>query len=177
MQAKALLSAEEFLALPPEDDQTLELDEGEIVTLTKPGLAHGVIAGRIGRRLAEHVDDQGLGLVVAHEVGFRLNDGTVRSPDIAVLLGNLIEITKAVYSGAPDIAIEVVSPYDWAAQIHRKRKQYLAAGAKEVWIVEPEIQSIEVYSADGGWRCFEAPAALTTPLLPGWSLHLSPIFP
>ncbi|MDX2268493.1 MAG: Uma2 family endonuclease [Bryobacter sp.] len=177
MQVKTLLTAEEFLALPPDDERNLELDEGEIVELTKPGISHAVIGGRIARRLAEHVDDLGLGLVIPQEAAFRLNDGTVRAPDVAVVLGNRYEIQAAAYPGAPDIAIEVVSPHDWAAQVHRKRKQFLDAGAKEVWIVEPEIQAIEVYRADGTWQSFEVPQRLHSPLLPGWELDLAAIFP
>ncbi|GAB4405666.1 MAG: hypothetical protein OHK0021_17600 [Bryobacter sp.] len=101
MQAKAALSAEEFLALPVEDDRNLELDGGKIVEFEIPGLAHGMSAGRIGRRLAEHVEDGGMGLVLVHQVAFRLNEWTVRAPDVAVLLGSQFEINDAAYPGAP----------------------------------------------------------------------------
>ncbi|GAB4405670.1 MAG: hypothetical protein OHK0021_17610 [Bryobacter sp.] len=61
--------------------------------------------------------------------------------------------------------------------MHRKRKQFLDARAKEIWIEEPEIQAIEVYRADGTWQSFEAPQRLYSPLLPGWELDLAAIFP
>jgi Uma2 family endonuclease len=176
MQAKVLLTADEFLALPNEEDRLYDLDEGEMIELTRPGPRHGVIASRLGRRLAESVDDQGLGVVIAHEVAFRLNDGTVRSPDVAILLGPKVSIPVSAFSGSPDIAIEVVSPSDYAAQLNRKRKQYFAAGSKEVWIVEPEIHMIQVYSADGSSHGFESPAQLTTPLIPNLRLDLAAIF-
>lgn len=176
MQAKVLYTAEEFLALPNEEDRLYDLDEGEMIELTRPGLRHGIIASRIGRRLAEAVDDKDLGTVIAHEVAFRLNDGTVRSPDVAVLLGSRATASVGAYLGAPDIAIEVVSPYDYAAQLNRKRKQYFAAGAKEVWIVEPEIHMIQVYAADGSYQGFESPAQLSTPLIPNLRLDLAAIF-
>ncbi len=176
MQAKVLYTAKEFLALPNEEDRLYDLDEGEIVELTRPGIRHAVIASRIGRRLAEVVDDKGLGVVIAHEAAFQLNDGTVRSPDVAVLLGARMAVPVGAYLGAPDIAIEVVSPHDYAAQLNRKRKQYLAAGVKEVWIVEPEIHMVQVYYADESYRGFESPAQLTTPLIPNWKLDLTAIF-
>jgi Uma2 family endonuclease len=176
MQAKVLLTADEFLAMPSEDDRLYDLDEGELIEMTRPGLRHGIIAGRLGRRIAEIVDDHGLGIVVPHEVAFRLNDGTVRSPDVAVLLGSRAIASAEAYMGAPDIAIEVVSPHDYAAQLNRKRKQFLAAGAKEVWIVDPEIHMIQVYSADGSYQGFESPAQLQTPLIPNLRLDLAAIF-
>jgi Uma2 family endonuclease len=176
MQAKVLYTAEEFLALPNEEDRLYDLDEGELIEMTRPGLRHGIIAGRLGRRIAEIVDDQGLGLVIAHEVAFRLSDGTVRSPDVAVLLGSRATASVGAYLGAPDIAIEVVSPHDYAAQLNRKRKQYFAAGAKEVWIVEPEIHMIQVYATDGSYQGFESPSQLTTPLIPDLRLDLAAIF-
>lgn len=176
MQAKVLYTAEEFLALPSEDDRLLDLDDGEIVEMTKPGMPHGAITARLTFQLTLGLQPRKLGTVLSGDVALLLNEGTVRSADVAVVLGERGKVKPGPFVGAPDIVIEIVSPSEWASHINRKRKQYLDAGAKEVWIVEPEIHMIEVYYPDGTSRSFESPTLLTTPLIPNWQLNLAEIF-
>ena len=176
MQAKVLYSAEEFLAIPSAEDRLFELDEGELIEMTKPGIRHRIIAGKIIRRLVDAVSDSGLGAVMGGEVAFVLANGTVRTPDIAVLLGERAVKQPGAIVGPPDIAIEVLSPTDLANHVARKRKQFLDAGTKEVWIFEPEIAMVDVYRADGSGRGFESPTVLTTPLIANLSLSLAEIF-
>jgi Uma2 family endonuclease len=176
MATQTLLTAEEFLALPNPDDRLYDLDEGELIEMTRPGMPHGIITGKIIRRLVEAVVDPKLGAVMGGEVAFVLTDGTVRAPDVAVLLGERGVKRPGAIEGPPDIAIEVLSPNDIANHVARKRKQLLDAGAKEVWLFEPEIEMVEVYYSDGTWRGFESPATLTTPLIPDLRLNLTEIF-
>ncbi len=176
MATTTLLTAEEFLALPNEEERLLDLDEGEVVEMTRPGMPHGIVVGRLGFELETAMRAGKLGVAIPNEIAFILNDGTVRSPDIAILFGDRAVVKPGPVYGPPDIAIEVVSPHDWSAQINRKRKQYLDAGAQEVWIVEPEIQMVEIYRQDGSWSGIEAPSVLTSRLIPGLAIDLAAIF-
>ena len=69
--ASALTTAEELLELNIQDKQ-VELVRGRLVLREPPGLAHGVVAMRIGQRVAKFVEERALGLVVAGETGFTL---------------------------------------------------------------------------------------------------------
>ena len=79
--------------------------------------------------------------------------------------------------GAPDIAVEVVSPSDTAAEIARKVAEYLAAGSQRVWVVYPAGRRVVVHRADGSVLSYGGDDVITDEeLLPGFSLPLSEIF-
>jgi hypothetical protein len=79
------------------------------------GSMHGDAAMRLGWRLAHHVETNSLGVVFAAETGFKLssNPDTVRAPDVAFIARERAErigIPEGDWPGAPDLAVEVVSP-------------------------------------------------------------------
>ena len=79
--------------------------------------------------------------------------------------------------GSPDIAVEVVSPSNTAAEMERKVAEYLAAGSQRVWVAHPSIRSVTVHRADGATITYTGDDAITDEeLLPGFSLPLSEIF-
>ncbi len=79
--------------------------------------------------------------------------------------------------GAPDLAIEVVSPSDTPGGMDRKVKQYLAYGSTLVWVVMPEQKRVRVFRADGTSTVRHAGETLDAPeLLPGWSMAVDAIF-
>ena len=88
-----------------------------------------------------------------------------------------IEAGKDI-EGAPDLAIEVLSPSDTAEAMRCKMKQYFAAGARAVWLVYPESREVEVWeSASGQARVQGEKDTLTQDsLLPGFSLAVNAIF-
>ena len=78
---------------------------------------------------------------------------------------------------APDIAAEVLSPSETPRTIHRKLKQYFAAGVKEVWLIDPDSREVEIWA--GAALPDRAPAvgeALMSPLLPRFALPLADLF-
>ncbi len=77
----------------------------------------------------------------------------------------------------PDIAAEVLSPSETPRMIHRKLKQYFAAGVKEVWLIDPATREVEIWtSATLPDRALEVGDALTSALLPGFKLALAELF-
>jgi len=100
--------------------------------------------------LGQHVKENNLGLVYGAETGFKLatDPDTVRAPDIAFVRRELIEQTglhKGFRPGAPDLAVEVLSPGDTAEEIEQKTAEWLAAGARAVWIVSPKRRTVTVH--------------------------------
>jgi len=78
---------------------------------------------------------------------------------------------------APDLAVEVFSPSDSPAQLMRKIKQYLAAGAHTIWVVYPEQKQVHVIEAAGADRILDAADTLDCPeLLPGFSVPVESLF-
>jgi Uma2 family endonuclease len=75
--------------------------------------------------LAQHVEERGLGAVYAAETGFLLgrDPDTVRAPDAAFVRRERVEEvgeTEGYWPGAPDLAVEVVSPGDAYAEVEGK---------------------------------------------------------
>ena len=144
-----LMTADEFLEMP--DDGLLhELVRGEVVTMSLPGGEHGEIAGEIFRLIANQVKSAKLGKTYAAETGFLIerDPDTVRGPDVAfVRAERLPEITnpEKYVPFAPDLAVEVLSPNDRADEVEEKVQEWLAAGSRAVWTVDPKAKTVTVH--------------------------------
>jgi Uma2 family endonuclease len=129
--------------------QHCELVGGELVMMSPAGFDHGRFASRIVAALENHVARQGLGVVTTAEAGFQLahNPDTVRATDVAFVRVDRIPPggVKGFFQGAPDIAVEVVSPNDRASEVAAKVRDWLQAGCSLVWIVDPENRTVTVH--------------------------------
>jgi Uma2 family endonuclease len=156
-----------------------ELVRGVIVDMAPAGDAHGVVAMWIGHLILAYVDAHDLGEVTAAETGFQLfaDPDTVRAPDVGfVAKEHLTPMTGKYYPGAPDLAVEVVSPGDTASDIHDKVRDYLQAGTRLVLVVYPSSQTVAVHTAHGS-ETLESNAVLTGgEVLPGFEAPVSQVF-
>ncbi|MEQ1949758.1 MAG: Uma2 family endonuclease [Bryobacteraceae bacterium] len=177
--AKTLLSAEQFDNYPFEEDKRYELDEGELIEVTRPAYKHNRALGNLLFALEVFLRNNRKGEALVSENLFALSATTRRSPDVSVILGDRsAELQNAkVIHVIPDIAAEVLSPSETPHMIHRKLKQYFEAGVKEVWLVDPEIQEVEVWTSPAlPERPLTAADTLRSTLLPGFELPLADLF-
>ncbi|MHB8970056.1 MAG: Uma2 family endonuclease [Pirellulaceae bacterium] len=176
-----LMTAEQ-LAEVSQDGKCCELVQGELRMMSPAGNEHGRITVRLTWRIAQHVEREKLGVVFAAETGFLLHSDpdTVRAPDLAFVTKARQEQTGQVegyWPGAPDLAVEVVSPNDSFSGMEEKALAWLAAGACVVWIVDPRQKHVTVYRDRDDIVVLEADAALAEPvLLPGWQVRVGEIF-
>ena len=174
------LTAEELYYLHLPNKQT-ELVRGRLVVREPPGYRHGVVAGKIFRLIANHVNDHGLGVVVAAETGFKLssNPDTVRAADAAFIgLHRIPDPTTDGYAAlAPDLAVEVVSPNDGAGQIQAKVSDWLTGGSRLVWVIDPRRKKALIYRDDGSVDLLVDHDALSgDDVLPGFSCSLDAVW-
>lgn len=150
MSAKMFITAEEVEKMS-EDDFFSELVKGELVQMSPPGLLHGIIASKIDSILRNYVTSHDLGLVCVGDVGFILSrkPDTVRAPDVAFISKERLpsEIPVGFFEGAPDLAVEVVSPSDTSEEIEAKVIDYLKSGVRMIWVVYPKNQTVAVYTS------------------------------
>lgn len=141
------LTLEEFERLPGEEDYRLELVRGRLVREPGPSFRHGRIVVRLCRALDERAEANGWGAVVA-DVWFLLEKDppTVRLPDVAFLAEvPPEEDADSLSLLAPDLAVEVLSPSNRASEIQGKVLDYLSAGTRLVWVVDPHTRSVTAY--------------------------------
>ena len=131
--------------------QHCELIRGELIMMSPAGFDHGRFAVNVGSALANFVKARSLGSVVSAETGFRIahDPDTVRAPDVAFVRADRIPPggVKGFFQGAPDLAVEVVSPGDRASEVMAKAQDWLQAGCPMVWVVDPETRNVSVYSS------------------------------
>jgi Uma2 family endonuclease len=177
--AKILLTGEEFDNYPFEEDKRYELDEGELIEMTRPRYKHNRALIRLTVRLFNFFESNPWGEVLNSENLYAISPTIRLAPDLAVILGDRrAELADAkVISIIPDIAVEVLSPSESPARIHRKLKQYFQAGVKEVWLVDLDSRQVEVWTGPSlPDRALVEGDLLTSSLVPGFALPLAEIF-
>ncbi len=164
MGTTSKLSLEEFQTLQDAAEETIryELDEGELIATPSPTSRHNIVRYRLRRALTDFVQTNKLGLVL-DETDFQLASNVVRKPDVAFILKERIHALDLEHSplvGAPDLAVEVISPSNFAQDTVKKVRQYIASGSYAVWLVYPALRLIEIHDAMGV-RDVTEPAPLT----------------
>jgi Uma2 family endonuclease len=112
------------------------------------------------------------------DVEFALSDLLRLRPDVCVLLKEKamqLNPDRVPVPGAPDIAIEVISPTERAVESHDKIRAYLRNGAIEAWQVFPRSRTVEVYNVSGS-TIFDSTQNLTSSLLPDLNLPVASLF-
>jgi Uma2 family endonuclease len=175
MKPHALAFTYEDYLLLPEGDRR-ELIGGDFVVTPAPSPRHQRICIHLERRLTPHVEGQPpLGRLWLSPIDVVLSETDVVQPDLVyVATARLSIVTDRAIEGAPDLAVEVVSPSTEQRDRRLKRALYARAGVKELWLVDPRARAIEVL-ARGKQRYalhgrFGPDDALTSPLLPGFAL-------
>jgi len=148
-QEKRIWTAEDLLALA-DDENRYELVRGELIMMTPAGIRHAKFAARLVGAISNYLGDRELGEVYTAEPGFVLESEpqTIRAPDVAFMRREHIPPEgepEGFWEGAPDLAIEVISPSETAKNIHEKVADYLRAGTQLVWLVYPDSQTVMEY--------------------------------
>jgi Uma2 family endonuclease len=172
------ITAEQLFEMPGHEH--FELIDGELLSMSPPGFDHGCIVGEIYAALREFVRAGRLGSV-AVEAGFVVSHDpdTVRSPDVAFVRAERVPPggVRAFFDGAPDLAVEVISPSDRASEVLAKAQEWLQSGCTAVWVVDPDTKTVTVYSTRPQTLFLSEQDALACEeLLPGFSLPVSQIF-
>ena len=146
------------------------------------GQQHRRIAQRIALSLGQHVATNKLGEVYAAETGFKLasNPDHVRAPDAAFIRRERVAAVgeaEGFWPGAPDLAIEVISPNDSFADVEEKVLDWLVAGSRAVIVVNPRNRSVTLYRSASEVRVLRDKESLAVQdVVPGWSIPVWELF-
>ena len=177
-----LLTIDDLTALP-DDGNTYELIEGELIVSSAPTLKHQFVITNLLFCLMLYLQDNPIGRVTTTPgVIFDRHNGVI--PDIVFLTNEQLERVgaEAHIKLAPALAVEVVSPGRENARRDRVRKLrvYGKFGVGEYWIADPEARTVEIYRPAGGALALAATVGgdeeITSPLLPGFACKASRVF-
>ena len=176
---QGIKTAQELFDMPA-DEFSYELIHGELRRMSKPGAKHGMIAMRLGGWLFHHVEKNDLGLVLAAETGFQLAPDHVRAPDVAFIRKGRIDergIPAKQWPGAPDLAIEVLSPNDTYSYMQEKACDWIGYGTRMVLVVDPDKRLVSVYRSRQEVRVLTVDEAIDGgDIVPGWRVEIGDLF-
>ena len=171
------VSASAQVATRPDDGWRLELVRGQVVREPPSGFEHGDISARIVATIHEFIRDRNVGRVVTSECGFVLFDDppTVRAPDVAFVREDRLGFDRTRFAPlAPDLAVEVLSPSNTMSEIHEKIADYLDAGTRLVWVVDPYSRTVMAVRSRDDIRLIPADAEIDeADVLPGFRRRVS----
>jgi len=179
--ASQLLTADDLWNLSDRRGR-YELVRGELRAMTPAGFDHGAVTSNLAGPLTVHVKAHQLGIVVAAETGFIISrdPDTVRAPDIGFIRRErLPEEGRPLkfWPGAPDLAVETISPSDTVFEVDEKVDEWLGAGAEAVWVLNPRQKSVRIHRADRTVQVLSSADFLDgEQLVPGFRIAVSEIF-
>jgi len=175
------MTLDEYYAYHP-DDRKYELLAGFVLSEPHPGSRHGRVIARLVRLIENFVEPRQLGFTLTGEAGYVLatDPPTVLIPDVSYLSfargKDHVEATTP-FPGAPDLAIEVLSPSNRPAEIRRKVSTYLSAGCPLVWVVDPKHRTVTIHAGpDAGTVLWEDNVLEGGAVIPGFSIPVRELF-
>jgi Uma2 family endonuclease len=178
-RASGPLTAVEFGKLPDEEGYTHELVRGRVVREPLPRPEHGVLDVRLAARLHAFVDGKGIGVVLAN-AGFVIAEDpdTVRGPDLAFVAAARVPAYSGEYWRlGPDLVAEILSPSNSASATQARVLEFLAAGTRAVWVIDPRQRAVTVYRSARDIRILTGTDELDGgDVLPGFRLPLPELF-
>jgi Uma2 family endonuclease len=158
-------------------DKRAELVRGRLLVYEPPGGRHGSVTAQLAFRLAQHVDLTGAGALFVGDTGFLLarDPDTVRGPDIAFVRQERLgrSIPNGYVELAPDLVVEVLSHTDRPGATLAKIGDWLDAGVRLAWLVDPDRRLARVYRYDGSESVITETDALNgDDVLPGFRCPL-----
>lgn len=181
IKEKKVWTDEEFMALA-KDGHRYEIVNGELIDMGNSGALHGYICSLLVAALASYVLSKKLGVILDSSTAFKMKSGNRRSPDISFFskerLQGMTELPTGFLEGAPDLAVEILSPGNTVEEIETKITEYFDNGARLVWVISPTQHYILVY------RCAQEPDRLLKSVdsldgedvIPGFTLPVAELF-
>jgi len=164
-----------------DDDIRFELIEGEVYMMTAPSRAHQEILIEITGQFRDYLKGEVSKVLIA-PFAVRLNaeqgDDTVLEPDLLVVC-DMEKLDDKSCVGAPDLVLEILSPSTLSRDKVYKLNQYLMAGVREYWIVDPDGKNVAVHILDNGKYVIYAysdEATINVHVLEGCTISLPDVF-
>jgi len=175
-----LMTAEELQRLP-EDHQRYELVGGVLTTMPPNSYAHGLVAANLCVELGGYIETNKLGTTLA-TCGYilRRDPDTVRAADISFIRQDRwarLTDTTGYPSFAPDLAVDIIDPWDGYTDVMQRRADWLTAGTRLVLVIDPSRRTVAVHrSANTMTMLTEDDQIDGADAVPGWTMSVRALF-
>lgn len=158
-----------------------ELVRGRLIVREPPGTYHGVVAANLLLLVGQHVRANALGVVCSQDTGFKIasDPDTVRASDVAFVAKSREQLIahRGYAEMAPDLVVEFLSPEDRPGEVLNKIGDWLDAGTRLVWVIDPLRRDARVYRLDGSLSSIDDTGLLDgEDVVPGFSCRLADCF-
>lgn len=174
---------EEELQALPDDGYIHEVVNGELVMSPKNNFFHERIGMRLSTALNSFANQHRLGAVLGSSAGFWMHNRNCRAPDISFIPRQRLEslgfkpTSRTFFPGAPDLAVEILSPSNTRTEMDERLKDFSASGTQIAWIIHPEEECAEVCQSPTQRKLLGAGAELDGEhLLPGFRYPIMDLF-
>lgn len=174
------ITPNDLLKIP--EGKRFELVEGRLVELNSNSLS-SLVGSRVNGRISSYAESHQLGQAFQSDCGYqcyRDEPLKIRRPDGSFIRSgrlSLEELESGYLRIAPDLAVEVVSPNDLAYEVDEKIEEYLAAGVRLVWIVNPQRKIVSIHRLDGSvMKLHERDTLSGEDVLPGFTCPVAELF-
>ena len=153
-----------------------------LINMENSGALHGYTFSILVMALMNYILPRELGIILDASTAFTMKNGNKRSPDISFVsrdkLKGLTELPDGFLDGAPDLAIEVLSPNNTIAEIDQKILEYFENGSRLVWVINLKLRYVLVYrSAQAPDRLLKQSDSLDgEDVIAGFAMPLSELF-
>jgi Uma2 family endonuclease len=177
------LSIDEYADLP-DDGKRYEIIDGVLHVTPAPAPRHQRISRNLETLLIRALQDTGQGEVFDAPIDVVLDRHTVVQPDILFIRSERLGIIgEKNIEGPPDLVIEILSPSTRRTDVLLKGTTYARFGVASYWIVDPDLDRVELYRLDPSTASYTLAAMVSSPAvaapeeLPGLSIPLAEVFP
>jgi Uma2 family endonuclease len=165
----------------PDDGYIHELVNGELVMSPKNNWEHGEICARLLTALKIFADSKRLGAVWDSSTGFWMANRNCRAPDISFVskerLRSLKRSVPSFFQGAPDLAVEILSPSMTRRELDERLKDFFSSGTKLSWVIDPDSERVEICRSPTQRRLLGPGGMLDgEDLLPGFKYPIPDLF-
>jgi len=174
---------EEELQALPEEGCIHEVVNGALVMSPKNNFHHESICGRLQFALQSYNREHRLGVVRASSAGYWMFNRNCRAPDLSFIPKARLDSlgfkpsARRFFPGAPDLAVEVLSPGNTRVEMDQRLSDFFASGTQIAWVINPEAECVEVCHAPGQRQRLDASGALDGEhLLPGFRYAVVDLF-
>ena len=165
----------------PDDGYDHEIVNGELVMSPKNTWFHGDICAALLTALRTFAAAHRLGAVWDSSTGFWMENLNCRAPDVSFVckerLRGLKRREAKFFQGAPDLAVEVLSPSNSRREVDERLSDFFSSGAQLAWVIDPERELVEVCHSPTQRRLLGSGAMLDgEQLLPGFQYPIADLF-